>query len=278
MFDAISFPGGGNRCYWQGGFFEALAERFDLAPSLAVGVSAGAFAGMYSLLGLGPRVRELVFSGCGPHLKNMDIAGWRRGGALYPVGPMYRELIATVFDAATLERLKSKVDFRVSIARLPPGLPPLLGAALGIGSYQVEKHLFGPVHPRFGRKLGFRPELVAVRDLRTPDDLADTLIASSGVPPFMPVTNVGGAPAFDGGLVDNVPVAPLEPVEAARGRTLVLLTRRYRRFPEVSGRTYVQPSEPMRIKQFDITNPHGIQAAYELGLRDGAAFSRDFGN
>ena len=78
MFDAISFPGGGNRCYWQGGFFEALAERFDLAPSLAVGVSAGAFAGMYSLLGLGPQVRALVFAGCGPHLKNMDIAGWRR--------------------------------------------------------------------------------------------------------------------------------------------------------------------------------------------------------
>lgn len=278
MFDAISFPGGGNRCYWQGGFFEALAERFDLAPSLAVGVSAGAFAGIYSLLGLGPRVRELVFTGCGPHLKNVDLAGWRRGGTLYPVGTMYRELIATVLDAAALARLNATVDFRISIARLPYGMPPLLGAALGIGTYQVEKHLFGPVHPRFGRRLGFRPEFVAVRDLRSPDDLADTLIASSGVPPFMPVTNVGGAPAFDGGLVDNVPIAPLEPVEAAGGRTLVLLTRRYRRFPEVSGRTYVQPSVPMRIKQFDITNPGGIQAAYELGLRDGASFSRDFGN
>lgn len=278
MFDAISFPGGGNRCYWQGGFFEALAERFDLAPSLAVGVSAGAFAGIYSLLGLGARVRELVFSGCGPHLRNMDVTGWRRGGALYPVGPMYRDLIASVLDTAALARLKQKVDFQISIARLPRGLPPLLGAALGIGSYQVEKHLFGPVHPRFGRRLGFRPEFVAVRDLATPGDLAQTLIASSGVPPFMPVTTVGGSPAFDGGLVDNVPVAPLEPVEAAGGRTLVLLTRRYRRFPQVSGRIYVQPSEPMRIKQFDITNPAGILAAYELGLRDGAAFARGFGN
>ena len=58
MFDAISFAGGGNRCYWQGGFFEALSERFDVAPALAVGASAGAFAGIYSLLGLGARVRE----------------------------------------------------------------------------------------------------------------------------------------------------------------------------------------------------------------------------
>jgi predicted acylesterase/phospholipase RssA len=276
MFDAMSFPGGGNRCYWQGGFFEALNERFDLAPTLAVGVSAGAFAGIYSLLGLGPRVRELVFAGCGPHLKNVDLAAWRRGGALYPVGAMYRALIAQVLDATALATLNAAVDFRLAIARLPRGVPPLLGAALGIGTYQVEKHLFGPVHPTFGRRLGFRPEFVSVRDLRTPGDLADTLIASSGVPPFMPVTNVGGVPAFDGGLVDNVPVAPLEPIEAAGGRTLVLLTRRYRHIPEVPGRTYVQPSEPMRIKQFDITNPSGIRAAYELGLSDGAAFARSF--
>lgn len=278
MFDAMSFPGGGNRCYWQGGFYEALAERFDLAPTLAVGVSAGAFAGIYSLLGLGAQVRERVFAGCGPHLTNVDLAGWRRGGALYPVGTMYRDLLADVLDAAALARLNAKVDFQVAIARLPRGMPPLVGAALGIGGYQVEKHLFGPVHPRFGRRLGFRPEFVAVRGLRTPQELADTLIASSGVPPFMPVTHIGGLPAFDGGLVDNVPVAPLEPVEAKGGRTLVLLTRRYRRLPDIPGRTYVQPSQPMRIKQFDITNPDGIRAAYELGLRDGASFSRAIGH
>jgi predicted acylesterase/phospholipase RssA len=274
MFDAMSFPGGGNRCYWQGGFYEALAERFDLAPSLAVGVSAGAFAGIYSLLGSGRTVRDLVFAGCGPHLRNIDLAGWRRGGALYPVGTMYRELLGQVLDAAALARLNARVDFRIAIARLPRGLPPLLGAGLGIGAYQLEKHLFGPVHPTFGRRLGFRAEFVAVRALHTPADLADALIASSGVPPFMPVTRISGVPAFDGGLVDNVPVAPLEGVEAKGGRTLVLLTRRYRRLPDIPGRTYVQPSVPMRIKQFDITNPDGIRAAYELGLRDGAAFSR----
>jgi len=35
MFDAISFAGGGNRCYWQGGFHEAASERLDLtAPRM----------------------------------------------------------------------------------------------------------------------------------------------------------------------------------------------------------------------------------------------------
>ena len=44
MFDAIAFAGGGNRCYWQGGFYEAAATRLGLAPKLVVGASAGAFA------------------------------------------------------------------------------------------------------------------------------------------------------------------------------------------------------------------------------------------
>ncbi len=273
MFDAIAFAGGGNRCYWQGGFYEAAADRLGLKPAVAVGVSAGAFACVYSLLGIGPEVRKRVLAGCGPHLKNFDVAGWRAGGPLCPVGPMYRDLIDAVIDAPALARLQRMTDLAIAVTRLPRGLPPLLGAALGIGAYQLEKHLLHPVHPRLGRRLGFRAEFVRVRDMSDPRELVDTLMASGGVPPFMPVMDVGGRPAFDGGLVDNVPVALLAPIEAAGGRSLVLLTRVYGRLPQVAGRTYVQPSRPIRVKQFDVRNPDGIRAAYELGLEDGAAFA-----
>ena len=68
-------------------------------------------------------------------------------------------------------------------------------------------------------------------------------------------------------------MVPLEPVERAGGRTLVLLTRRYKRIPEIPRRTYVQPSEPIPISQFDITNAEGFRKAYELGLKDGKAFA-----
>jgi hypothetical protein len=54
----------------------------------------------------------------------------------------------------------------------------------------------------------------------------------------------------------------------------VILSRRYRAFPQVAGRTYVQPSEPVPIGQFDITNPRGIRRAYQMGLRDGEIFAR----
>jgi hypothetical protein len=274
MFDAVCFAGGGNRCYWQGGFFEAASERVDLVAPRMVAASAGAFACIYSLLGLGPRVRALVYAGCGPQVKNFDLAAWRRGQPLCPVGGMYRALIDEIVDAPALARLQGITDLSVAVTRLPRFLPPLLGAAIGIAAYQIEKQLFQPVHPRFGRGVGFRQEFVRVREMASPAALGDLLIASSGVPPFMPVTQVNGAPAFDGGLVDNVPVSPLEPIEQAGGRTLVLLTRQYKRVPKVTNRIYVQPSEPVRVKQFDVTDPAGVRAAYEIGLKDGAAFAR----
>jgi hypothetical protein len=56
----------------------------------------------------------------------------------------------------------------------------------------------------------------------------------------------------------------------------VLLTRRYVRIPSVRGRTYVEPSRPIAAKQFDVTNPEGIRDAYDLGLKDGAAFAATF--
>jgi predicted acylesterase/phospholipase RssA len=102
-------------------------------------------------------------------------------------------------------------------------------------------------------------------------------MASASVPPFMPVGQIGGMAALDGGLVDNVPTEPLLPVEDRGGRTLVILSRLYCAFPHVKGRTYIQPSEPVPIGQFDITNPSGIRKAYEMGLRDGEAFAKRAG-
>ena len=40
MFDAIAFAGGGNRCYWQGGFYEAVADRLGPLAERGVGVLA----------------------------------------------------------------------------------------------------------------------------------------------------------------------------------------------------------------------------------------------
>ncbi|WP_332681721.1 patatin-like phospholipase family protein [Bosea sp. (in: a-proteobacteria)] len=50
MFAGLAYAGGGNRCYWQGGFHETVAPRLDLKPRRVVGASAGAFAMLYTAL------------------------------------------------------------------------------------------------------------------------------------------------------------------------------------------------------------------------------------
>lgn len=273
MFDAIAYAGGGNRCYWQGGFWEAAAPRLGLAPTRIVGVSAGAWAACYSLLGVGPRVRERVIEGCSQGVPNLDVAAWRRGGRLFPVADLYRALIAEILDADAFARLKAGPEILIAVARRPRRLPLPVAIPLGILTYQLEKALAAPVHPRGGRALGFTADFVPVSRLASPEELVGALIATASVPPIMPVGLVGGLPALDGGLVDNVPVEPLVEVEARGGRTLVLLTRRYRRHPQVRGRTYVQPSRRIAVGQFDLTRPQAIAEAYALGLSDGAAFA-----
>ncbi|NBJ11403.1 patatin-like phospholipase family protein [Microvirga arsenatis] len=274
MFDAVAFAGGGNRCYWQGGFWEAAAPLLGLKPEMVVGVSAGAWSACYSLLGLGRRVNGMVAEGCSLGRRNFEWSAWRREGSPWPVALMYRSLIEAIIDEEALERLKQGPNVLIGLARKPRRLPLSLAIPLGIATYQIEKKWRAPVHPRGGRALGFRPEFVRVQDLSSPAELSAALMASASVPPFMPVGRIGGMAALDGGLVDNVPTEPLLPVEERGGRTLVILSRLYRTFPAVRGRTYVQPSKPVPIGQFDITNPAGIRQAYEMGLRDGEAFAR----
>jgi predicted acylesterase/phospholipase RssA len=277
MFDAVAFAGGGNRCYWQGGFWEAAAPLLGLKPAIIVGVSAGAWSACYSLLGLGRRVNEMVAEGCSLGRRNFEWRAWRSEGSPWPVSLMYRSLIEAIIDENALERLKQGPSVLIGLARKPRRLPLSLAVPLGLATYQIEKKWRSPVHPRGGRALGFRPEFIRVQDLASPAELSAALMASASVPPFMPVGLIGGMVALDGGLVDNVPTEPLLPIEAQGGKTLVILSRLYRAFPDVKGRTYIQPSEPVPIGQFDITNPAGIRKAYEMGLKDGEAFAKRAG-
>ncbi len=113
MFAGLAYAGGGNRCYWQGGFYETVAPRIGLKPRLVVGASAGAFAMLYTALGLGPTVRELVREACIGRTSEVDWPAFRRGGRLFPVGELYQSMLAKLFTEERLTELQARADFRV---------------------------------------------------------------------------------------------------------------------------------------------------------------------
>jgi predicted acylesterase/phospholipase RssA len=97
------------------------------------------------------------------------------------------------------------------------------------------------------------------------------VLAASSVPPVLPSPPYRGMSVLDGGMIDNVPAFM---ADDRSGETLVLLSKRYKRhLPTVPGRTYVQPSAPIRMDKFDYANPDGLQEVFELGAADGRAFA-----
>lgn len=274
QFDAIAFAGGGNRCYWQGGFHDALNACHPQRPQVVVGVSAGAFQACFSVIGIGDRVRQTVFEACATITREVEWSRLATGRTPFVVSDLYRDLLATVFSDRELVALRAAPEVLIQLTHPPRGVPGSVAAYASILAYQVEKAMSGASHSRAGRYLGLTTSHVSTHTIATPAALVDALMGTACVPPFMPIQRVNGRVCLDGGLTDNPPLDVISGIEARGGRTLVLATRHGKTAPQAPGRVVVMPSEPVKASRFAVTDADGIRAAYELGLRDGEAFCR----
>lgn len=269
--EAVVFAGGGCRCFWQVGFWQVAAPELGLRPRVAGAVSAG--TAMACML-----FADAVSEGIG-YFKSRVAANRRNAYPLnlfkrqpvFPHPQIYRDTVLSTLDAARLERLHAGPDIRALIALVPRWLGPRSGLLLGLLAYEAEVFIRVSPHAALGRRAGFVPEVASVRDCRSPEEVADLILHSSCTPPITPVYRRSARPVLDGGLIDS---APLETIPAPLPPTLVLLTKPYppEAIPNVGGRIYVQPSEPIPIHKWDYTSPEGVQATYDLGRRDGERF------
>jgi predicted acylesterase/phospholipase RssA len=271
-FAAAAFAGGGNRCFWQAGFWSEAAPALGFGRSLrrVAATSAGAAIACVLLAGRAREGLAYFKAAVAANPRNVYPGNVLLGRPVFPHAAMYRRALLAVIDAAALARLHAGPELLVPLTRAPRWLGVRAAFAVAGLADAVEHLARAAVHPGLARRLGFAPEYVAVRGCASPEALADLVLASSCTPPFTPALAHGGRPALDGGIADNVPAAA---VDADDGPTLVLLTRRYARLPSHPGRVYVQPSAPVPVSAWDYTNPKGLQAAFDLGRRDGASFA-----
>ncbi|RKP49475.1 patatin-like phospholipase family protein [Trinickia fusca] len=277
MFDQVVFAGGGNRCWWQAGFWDVVQPEIALKPRVIAGISAGAATAcmLYTRDSQWVmRYYEQVLRG---NTKNAYWGNlWRRGASVFPHYRIYRQALLDIYGES-FAGLSSAPEIRVGVSHVPSWLGARSAVAAGLIAYNIEKHVRKTLHPTLGQTLGFRPEYVRVQDCARVDELADLILQSSCTPPFTPVLRRGGKPVLDGGMVDNVPVGALD---ASPGRVLVMVTRQYPR-PQMfvlshgeQQRLYVQPSRKVPISSWDYTQPALMRPAYELGRADGEAFLR----
>lgn len=244
-----------------------LSETVDYAAS----TSAGCAMATAAMLGRGPEALALFKEMTARNPANIHWANLKPGSGrpLLPHMDMYRSALEDFLAPADLERLRDKqLDFLM--AGFPGFLPSSIGTIAAFTIYGLEKHLTGVLHPGWTRKMGFEQLVRGSRDARDIADLIDIILASSCVPPVLPGRGYKGRRVLDGGIIDNVPA---HLADGRSGRTLVLLSKRYKKaLPAPGQRVYVQPSEPISIDKFDYANPAGLQKTYDLGVRDGESF------
>ncbi|MCO5121338.1 MAG: patatin-like phospholipase family protein [Burkholderiaceae bacterium] len=270
MFEQVVFAGGGQRCWWQAGFWDVFTPATGLAPKVVGAVSAGAATACMLLAndsrnGLAYYRETLAGSPRNIYLGNL----LRRGKRVFPHEAIYRRALHTLLGGSRFERLRgSGIDIRIACARPPEWMGPRSGVALGLLAYSLERSLVKPLHPGWCRRLGFTRHIGRVADCPDIESLVALILASSCTPPFTSLQYLDGEATLDGGLVDNVPVD----VVAADRSTLVLTSRRYPgRAPifMLGTRTYVQPSRPIPISRWDYTAPALYEAVYRFGRKDG---------
>lgn len=273
-FEHLVFAGGGNRCLWQAGFWSIAAAALQLEPRGVVAVSAGSAIACALFSGTFDHGFEGFKRAIAANKRNLYWDNLLRKNPVFPHGRMYRGVILDSIDASALVRLHQGPEIRVLISRPPPWASRRVAMLLGAISFGIDAWGKESVHASMGRRIGFKPLYISVRECTTPDTLADLIIASSCVPPLTPQARRDGIDLFDGGLVSNVPA---DAVARQGGETLVLLTRQFAQLPVVPGRTYVQPSQPIPVGAWDYTNDAAVQSTFDLGRRDGERFCSRFG-
>jgi predicted acylesterase/phospholipase RssA len=276
MFDQVVFAGGGNRCWWQAGFWDVVQPELALAPRVIAAISAGAAtACMLYTRADSEWVMRYYEDVLRNNKKNVYWGNlWRRGAAVFPHYEIYSRALLDIYGDS-FDKLASAPEIRIGVSRVPRWLGARASIAAGLVAYNIDKHIRKVLHPTLGRTLGFKPEFIRAQDCVVVDELADLILQSSCTPPFTPVLRRDGRPVLDGGMVDNVPVGALDETP---GRVLVMVTRRYPRpqtFLITHGaqqRYYVQPSRKVPISSWDYTQPALMRPAYDLGRADGEAF------
>lgn len=272
-FDGVVFSGGGCRCFWQAGFYEVVRDTLDFHPKAVAAASAGAALGTVSVTGLAGRALSNFKDKAASNSRNFYPKRVFSSKKAFPHESLFRSAIAETLDQGALEKIRSGPPFWVSLTRLPDNVRfPKAMLFAGLSSYLLEGKLRTRIHREWPARLGFQVQWARADHCQTTDELADLLLQTSCTPPFTSALVRDGDPVFDGGLIDNVPVAALSDCS----NILVFLTRPNSVPPPRKGCVYAAPSQPIPVEKWDYTNPGGLQSAFDLGRQDGEAFVKRY--
>ncbi|MCA9615114.1 MAG: patatin-like phospholipase family protein [Sandaracinus sp.] len=265
----LTFAGGGSRAFYQLGLLERWGDQMLPRVAGVAGCSAGAAMAVLLYSGRIDRARKFFAErrqGVRGHMQ------WSRvleGKRPFPHHDIYRATLIDALSEGGLENLRNQpFPIRFLCAAFPKAMPSVVGVALGLGFYTLEKAVRPKmVHPTFPQKLGFTPRAYDARDCESPEELTELVLASSSTPPFTRRGRFGQELLLDGSMVDNAPAYLLEDIPEVK-RHVVLMTRPYKSelVGEQGDRFYVAPTRPLPISRWDYRQDAPVDETFQIGL------------
>ncbi|KAA9005294.1 patatin-like phospholipase family protein [Histidinibacterium aquaticum] len=268
-FDQLVFSGGGLRCFWQGGFVDVVRDEIGLDPKRIASVSGGALSAAGFICRRGKMVLDVMMERFAEADSNIAWDTYETDG-MTPHQRIYREVVERVIDVEARQIISDGPSYQVLIGHPPShGWSKATGTAATL-AYEAELHTVSSPHMSLPEKFGVSASLVDAREAAREGTLTDLICAAATIPPVFDPPMWHGKPVIDGGMFDQAPFP--DPDE---GRTLIMLTRRYRNVPEAEGRVYLPPEQACPADKIDFTDPEKLRATWACGEEDGRRWLKD---
>ncbi|MEM8821989.1 MAG: patatin-like phospholipase family protein [Pseudomonadota bacterium] len=272
-YEQLVFSGGGLRCFWHGGWMEVVESRFALTPQRITGSSGGALSAAAWIAGTETRLFDRFNRALRRNDRNFTLDDLGPAHGRSPHQRVYDAIVEDVIDAAAQARIAEGPVFQINVSTTGDSAAATLRALAAGTIYQVEQLVAPTPRPRASAAAGVEQRLIDATRAARDGTLPDLIRMAATVPPAFRPDTWNDEPIYDGGMVDKAPLP-----EPDRGRTLVLLTKRFHSLPddEADRIDYVQPSKtPLSGSKLDFTDPDLLREAWDQGHRDGAAWLKD---
>ncbi|MEM7488216.1 MAG: patatin-like phospholipase family protein [Pseudomonadota bacterium] len=272
-YDQLVFSGGGLRCFWHGGWMEAVEAHLTFAPKRVTGSSGGALSAAAWIAGREAKLFDRFARALRREDDNVTLSDMGDDDGRSPHQRVYEAIVEDVVDAAAQARIADGPVFQINVSTTGDSGTATLRALAAGTIYQAEQVVAPTPRPRLAAVAGVEQRLIDARRAARDGTLPDLIRMAATVPPAFRPDDWDGEPIYDGGMVDKAPLP--RPDE---GRTLVLLTKRFRRLPDDDPDRidYVQPSRTVLSgSKLDFTEPDLLREAWDQGHGDGAAWLQD---
>jgi hypothetical protein len=177
---------------------------------------------------------------------------------------MYRNIVVETLRGGAVRRVADGPAFQVLLAHPPWDRAIKLSTVPMMLAYEADMAVRSSPHVVSADHKGADEVLVDARAAARDGRLIDLVQSAAVIPPVFDVQGWDGRPVGDGGVANNAPLP-----DPDSGRTLILLTRRFRNLSDDLERLYVQPSEAVPADKIDFTSRERIEATREAGEADG---------